>query len=428
MTVHAFVGPSCPAPILLKHYPDVVRHGPVGHGDLFVGNITAGDVVVIIDGVYHHRLALRHKEILDAMARGVTVVGAASIGALRAAELSTFGMSGVGQIYQWFCDGTFDGDDAVSVAHSESGDPTGINVPLVNLHAAMLAGCRAGVLREESASRLLALLEQEYYPLRSTERVLSIAEAGGEPAFASWYRAQLRQDPFAFDQKLADSLAALDFSTHVRPSETATSLGVDFGRDWRTEYVSRWRQRFTMSSGTSMLHRLAYRQIFDEDFPRTWWEYMQQYFRSMSPGTGDGLGHFVAHELGTTAREWIDDPILRARITTLICPVPDLGEPWQNDLLLRGETRHDRQVMSDWLRLTGEHLDRHPGRSLSHIPQSTCRHLLARIWNVEEDLLPECGRRGFASLRQAAEALRPFTIGYLSQVTEAAASGAHADD
>ncbi|MFE3886285.1 TfuA-like protein [Streptomyces lydicus] len=427
MTVHAFVGPSCPTSILVKHYPDVVRHGPVGHGDLFVEEIEAGDVVVIIDGVYHHRPALRHKEILDAMAHGVTVVGAASIGALRAAELSTFGMSGVGQIYQWFRDGTFDGDDAVSVAHSESGDPTGINVPLVNLHAAMLAGCRAGVLREESSAGLLARLEQEYYPLRSTDRVLSIVEASGEPEFASWYRAQLRQDPFAFDQKLADTLAAVEFSQQVRTSPTATSIGVEFGRDWHTEYLRRWRNRFTMGSGTPMLHRLAYQQLFDSAFPQTWWEYVHRSFRSAPSGTGDGLGRFVAHALGATAVEWIDDPILRARITMLICPVPDLGEPWQTDLLLRGETADDRQVMSEWLRLAEEHLDRHPGRSLSHIPEATCRRLLARIWNVEDDLLPECGRRGFSSLPQAADALRPFAIGYLSQMTQATASGGQAD-
>ncbi|MBP5873147.1 hypothetical protein F3K24_43140, partial [Streptomyces sp. LBUM 1485] len=50
-----------------------------------------GDTAVIIDGLYHQAPALRHKEIIAAMARGVRVIGAASIGALRAAELAPFG-------------------------------------------------------------------------------------------------------------------------------------------------------------------------------------------------------------------------------------------------------------------------------------------------------------------------------------------------
>lgn len=45
--------------------------------------IRSGDTVVITGGVYHQAPALRHKEILAAMGRCVTVIGAASIGALR---------------------------------------------------------------------------------------------------------------------------------------------------------------------------------------------------------------------------------------------------------------------------------------------------------------------------------------------------------
>jgi len=41
-----------------------------------------------------------HKEILWAMDRGIHVYGGASIGALRAAELADFGMTGIGQIYE----------------------------------------------------------------------------------------------------------------------------------------------------------------------------------------------------------------------------------------------------------------------------------------------------------------------------------------
>ena len=43
--------------------------------------------ILIIDGVFQSEPAVRHKEILWALSLGVPVVGAASMGALRAAEL-----------------------------------------------------------------------------------------------------------------------------------------------------------------------------------------------------------------------------------------------------------------------------------------------------------------------------------------------------
>ncbi len=43
--------------------------------------------ILLIDGVFQGEPAVRHKEILWTMSRGVPVFGAASMGALRAAEL-----------------------------------------------------------------------------------------------------------------------------------------------------------------------------------------------------------------------------------------------------------------------------------------------------------------------------------------------------
>jgi hypothetical protein len=61
--------------------------------------VSAGDIVIIIDGLFYHTAPVRHKEILILLAQGVTVIGAASMGALRAAELHPYGMTGVGSIF-----------------------------------------------------------------------------------------------------------------------------------------------------------------------------------------------------------------------------------------------------------------------------------------------------------------------------------------
>ncbi|MGW5202127.1 TfuA-like protein [Streptomyces spiralis] len=378
--------------------------------------MSAGDVVVIVDGVYHHRLALRHKEILDALERGIMVVGAASIGALRAVELHDFGVIGVGQVYDWYRDGVFDGDDAVSVAHGETDSPVGINVPLVNLHTAVLAARDVGVLTEAAGRRLMTRLEAEYYPLRTVERVFALAGECGEYAFADWYARHVAADPAAFDQKRADALEAFDTAERLASLPPAAPGPAPLERDWRTEFHRRWRNHFAPGI-PSIRHRVAYQQIFAPDFPDVWWDFLHH---SADPpfASTDGFRGHVFRELGPVAARWLDEPAARDRITTLLCPLPDLADPHEARLLLRSESACDRTEVAEWLHLTRRHLDTHPERSLGQITEATCERLLGRIWGVStgDELARECARRGFATPRRAANALRPFTIGYLESL------------
>ena len=75
----------------------------------------------LIDGVFERVLPVWHKEILWAMTQGIHVFGAASMGALRAAELHAFGMVGVGRIFADYRDGVLEADDEVAVLHGPGG-------------------------------------------------------------------------------------------------------------------------------------------------------------------------------------------------------------------------------------------------------------------------------------------------------------------
>jgi hypothetical protein len=121
-----------------------------------------------------------HKEILWAMARGIHVFGAASIGALRAAELDVFGMRGIGRIYEQFRDGVLEDDDEVAVLHGpeELGYPP-LTEAMVNIRATFDEAARIDVLMPDIAARLTAIAKSLFYKDRTYNAVLQYAAASG---------------------------------------------------------------------------------------------------------------------------------------------------------------------------------------------------------------------------------------------------------
>jgi len=90
--------------------------------------------ILLIDGIFHSRAAVWHREILTAIEAGLTVYGAASMGALRSSELDRYGMIGVGTVHSWFAEGRINGDDEVALLHAdEDNNYRPLTVPLVNV-------------------------------------------------------------------------------------------------------------------------------------------------------------------------------------------------------------------------------------------------------------------------------------------------------
>ncbi|MEO6387385.1 MAG: YcaO-like family protein, partial [Croceibacterium sp.] len=74
--------------------------------------------VGLVDGYFKLAPTVWHKEIMALLACGTRVIGGASLGALRAAELNQFGMEGVGAIYGAYRAGCLVRDDAVMLIHA----------------------------------------------------------------------------------------------------------------------------------------------------------------------------------------------------------------------------------------------------------------------------------------------------------------------
>ena len=110
-----FVGPSLP-PELIPSGLDV--RPPARAGDLAALIAHNPPGVGLIDGCFETAPTVWHKEMLDLIAHGIPVIGGASLGALRAAELHRFGVTGIGAIFESYRDGIANRDDAVMVSHA----------------------------------------------------------------------------------------------------------------------------------------------------------------------------------------------------------------------------------------------------------------------------------------------------------------------
>jgi hypothetical protein len=163
---------------------------PAAQGDVYRAALREPDAIAIIDGRFEQVPPVWHKEILWALSRGIAVYGSSSMGALRAAELHTFGMRGVGAVFEQFRDGALEDDDEVAVQHgpAEFGYPA-LSDAMVNIRATLAGACAAGVIDEAARVRLTAAGKSLYFPDRNYEAVLG----RGAPELTRWI-AQHRLD------------------------------------------------------------------------------------------------------------------------------------------------------------------------------------------------------------------------------------------
>ena len=84
MSTAVFVGPSIRG-ARLREIPDAHITQPIRRGDL--KRFAEFQTLIVLDGEFNQSLSVSPKEILGAIDRGQTVIGASSMGALRASEL-----------------------------------------------------------------------------------------------------------------------------------------------------------------------------------------------------------------------------------------------------------------------------------------------------------------------------------------------------
>jgi hypothetical protein len=184
-----FLGPSLPAPEARRIARCTVLP-PARQGDVWRALALRPRAIALVDGLFESTPSVWHHELLDAIDSGVAVFGGASMGALRAAELSRHGMVGVGRIFGWYRDGVVRGDDEVALLHA--GAELGyrpLTLPLVNVRRAAELAVEAGSLTKREASGLVAAGAAIFYQERTWKGLLATGRPRLRPAVASKLRA-----------------------------------------------------------------------------------------------------------------------------------------------------------------------------------------------------------------------------------------------
>lgn len=161
-----FLGPSLPVEVAKRILPDAEYRPPIRRGDL--DDLSYGAVVGIIDGVFAQDLAISRGEISDALARGVSIYGASSMGALRAAELR--GVVGVGRIYDMYRTGSIDRDDEVALLFNPD-TFTPLTEALINIRYAVERVVRSRTIDRATGDAIIAAAERLHYTERTYTNV-----------------------------------------------------------------------------------------------------------------------------------------------------------------------------------------------------------------------------------------------------------------
>ncbi len=207
--------------------------GPAAQGDIARAVVEGATVIGLVDGRYEDIAAVWHKEILYALSEGVQVFGAASMGALRAAECADFGMIGVGAVFDRYRSGALEDDAAVAQLHApEELAYLPLTEALVNVEATIERFRKLQAVSESEAARLDAAARALFFKERTYPRIF--AEAGLSEGERGKRLTQLIKR-CRVDQKRDDALVLFTYLACLEPARQAPPA------EWRLEETRTFR-------------------------------------------------------------------------------------------------------------------------------------------------------------------------------------------
>ena len=158
---------------------EVIYKRPIKRGDLGQALKENPDIIGIIDGVFHQNSSVGHKEILAVLDKGITVAGASSMGALRASEMDSLGMIGIGYVYEQYATGKVASDDDVAVM-LDSETLEALSEPLINMDYVFTNAVEENVITQNQKDELISIAKSTFYPKRNYAQTLNDSDLDDE--------------------------------------------------------------------------------------------------------------------------------------------------------------------------------------------------------------------------------------------------------
>ncbi|GAA2581213.1 TfuA-like protein [Winogradskya consettensis] len=410
-TVVVYAGPTISATDIHRVLPAAEIRPPAARGDLLARDWQPGDVAVLIDGYFRERRSVGHKEILRLIDAGVRVLGAASMGALRAAELAPCGMHGVGEVYEMYRSGRIDGDDEVGMLHgpAELGYPAR-TIALVNLRY----GCDEGGFgpRIVAAAKAMAFMDRTWDGL---------AAAVEEPDRVALLSLEHRIASGEWDLKRRDALAALRVAAApgVAPAARQT---VPFAVIAEHQALDRrTRREYAPGRWMSDLDVLTAARLFDDDYPEVHERVLTGLLDGFAAAGGTSTADYAYAKLGVrdplpdALAGWLTDAEMArlspaGRITRVLVRVWPVwhSTDWRPAVL---EALRDSQRWDEWCDLVAR-ADEAAEQARFRVavpPPAVCAQLFLRHWRGPGTAPKvEMARRGFSSPEELGGAVRRY--------------------
>jgi hypothetical protein len=168
-----FLGPS----LVLekaKAILDADYKPPAKKGDLLalLGLSDSKRVIGLIDGLFLQDYPPTPIEVYSILVRkNLTIVGGASLGALRAVELEKFGMIGIGKVFELFKNGIIDADDEVAVTFDQTNHKVQSEA-MIDIRFNLFIAQRKRIIDADTKRALAKVAKDTYFPFRNYESII----------------------------------------------------------------------------------------------------------------------------------------------------------------------------------------------------------------------------------------------------------------
>jgi hypothetical protein len=172
-----FLGPSLSRQ-KAKNILEADYRPPAKKGDLLRLAGLKKDIAMVglVDGFFLQDYPPTPIEVYQlATKKNMLLVGAASLGALRAVELEKFGMIGIGKIFELYKNGKIDGDDEVAVTFEE-GQHTLQSEAMIDIRFNLFIARRKGIIDESTKRQITKVAKNVYFPFRNYTDILDLSK------------------------------------------------------------------------------------------------------------------------------------------------------------------------------------------------------------------------------------------------------------